>query len=97
MLTFKFSLFPVIVKFEVGRPVPRTGIWDCCGDPEHLSMYCSSLDARVAYKEKLRLEDEAAAAELERAKNTREYLMSHIKESESKPKKNFMPVPATGE
>lgn len=27
-------------EYSLGRPVPRTGVWDCCGNREHLSMYC---------------------------------------------------------
>ena len=27
-------------EFNVGRAVPYTGLWDCCGDETELSLYC---------------------------------------------------------
>lgn len=40
-------------EYVVGRWKPGTGLWDCCGEPEHLSMYCESLEAREQYRQKV--------------------------------------------
>ena len=34
---------------NVGRPLPRTGMWICCGELEHHSIYCISYEARDAF------------------------------------------------
>lgn len=34
---------------KVGRPVPKTGMWLCCGELEHHSIYCISYEAREAF------------------------------------------------
>ena len=36
--------------FKVGRPVPLTGIWDCCGNTLPLSIWCESKESRIAMK-----------------------------------------------
>ena len=36
--------------FKVGRSVPLTGIWDCCGNTLPLSLYCEGKDARKVMK-----------------------------------------------
>lgn len=37
--------------------MPRTGIWDCCGNTEHFSLYCESLTQRDTFR--ATLENEA--------------------------------------
>ncbi len=36
--------------FKVGRAIPLTGIWNCCGNTTPLSLYCDSKEARAAIK-----------------------------------------------
>lgn len=36
--------------FNIGRAVPLTGIWDCCGNVSDMSFYCESKEARTAVK-----------------------------------------------
>jgi hypothetical protein len=37
-------------QFKVGRAVPLTGIWDCCGNTLQLSLYCESKESRKVMK-----------------------------------------------
>ena len=34
-------------EFNMGRPIPMTGIWSCCGEKTALGMYCESKKARL--------------------------------------------------
>jgi len=47
----------VAKQFDLGRYVPRTGCWSCCGDVEHLSMYCDSKLARQIWREGIEKEE----------------------------------------
>lgn len=38
-------------EFKLGRHVPRTGCWSCCGEQDHLSMYCESKLVRKIWSE----------------------------------------------
>jgi hypothetical protein len=38
--------------------VPLTGVWNCCGDPEHFSMYCESQEQRDSYRDMLQKEQQ---------------------------------------
>jgi len=37
--------------YNVGRAVPLTGIWDCCGNVLGMSLYCESREARTAVRQ----------------------------------------------
>lgn len=50
--------------FELGRYIPRTGCWTCCGDQEHLSMYCESKLARRIWQEGIDAEEAEEANRL---------------------------------
>jgi hypothetical protein len=43
--------------FELGRHIPHTGCWQCCGNVEHLTMYCESKLARQMWAEGLAAEE----------------------------------------
>lgn len=84
-------------EYEVGRPVPRTGVWDCCGHTEHYSMYCDSLEARDQYKERIKAEDQAVVDEAERTSKRRTQLMDHIKHAQEHPQSIPFEMPLTTE
>ncbi len=50
--------------FELGRYVPRTGSWNCCGHEDHLSMYCDSKLARKIWQEGIANEEAEEAVRL---------------------------------
>lgn len=72
------------VKYEyngtwVGRLVPKTGCWGCCGVPDHLSMYCASLQARVDWVQGIENDRTAKIDEVEYKHRRKETLLNHIK------------------
>jgi hypothetical protein len=79
------------IQFEVGRHVPNTGVWSCCGDAVKLSMYCESFQERVDYKDGLRRVAEEAVEEVEKSSKRRADLLGQIKAAENQSE----PLPAT--
>ena len=62
-------------EYKLGRAVPFTGLWSCCGFTEHLSMYCPSvfdrqdMTAKMAQRElQLQKEQEYKALKFENVK-----------------------------
>jgi hypothetical protein len=70
---------------SVGRHIPLTGVWECCGEVEHHSIYCPSYEARDAYRNKLQ--------EIEEEKKRKEEYAEMVKEKRRMPwEKNSKPL-----
>jgi len=69
-------------QWSAGRHIDRTGVWSCCGETEHFSMYCESLEAREEYKARLQLEDERRDEEIVKISKRKNDLLKHINEAQ---------------
>ncbi len=50
-------------EFNVGRPVPFTGLWNCCGDDVDMSLYCLDKNSVRAYIKKIEAVERVQNAE----------------------------------
>lgn len=50
-------------EFNVGRPVPFTGLWNCCGDDIEMSLYCLDKNSVKAYIKKIQAMERVKEAE----------------------------------
>jgi hypothetical protein len=66
-------------EWVLGRPVPRTGVWDCCGELEHLSIYCASEAVKKTYQKETEDIAQSKIDEIERTSKRREHLRNSIK------------------
>ena len=62
-------------EYNVGRVVPHTGMWDCCGDETELSLYCLSKKEVKAYRARV----DARRRVLEAEKLYREKKLKEVK------------------
>jgi len=69
-------------QWSAGRHIERTGVWDCCGEMEHYSMYCESLQVRMDYKARLQLEDERKEEEIVKISKRKNDLLRHISDAQ---------------
>ncbi len=65
-------------EFLVGRPVPRTGIWSCCGFHVHYSLYCESLEHRANFQEMMEEEIRTEKDETKKTELNKRFLRSYI-------------------
>lgn len=65
-------------KFELGRPVRRTGLWSCCGHDVHFSLYCHSLETRQVFKDQILAEINAELLEEHLTKERKVQLQEEI-------------------
>ena len=66
-------------EWLLGRPVPRTGVWDCCGEQEHLSIYCASEAVKKAYRKETEDIAQDRLDEIEQKSKRKEQLRNSIK------------------
>jgi len=57
---------------NIGRHIPMTGLWNCCGELEHHSIYCISYEEREAFGNKLLAIEEENKQKEEYAKMVKE-------------------------
>ena len=69
-------------QWSAGRHIERTGVWSCCGEMEHYSMYCESLQVRMEYKARLQLEDERKEEEIVKISKRKNDLLRHISDAQ---------------
>lgn len=63
-------------EYKVGRPVPLTGLWECCGEESSTAMYCPSVESRGSVAKAL----EAQAAEEKRVEEKAKYVRENVRD-----------------
>jgi hypothetical protein len=66
-------------EWLLGRPVLRTGVWTCCGELEHLSIYCASEAVKKAFRKETEDIAQDKLDEIEQTSKRKEQLRNSIK------------------
>lgn len=69
-------------QWSAGRHIERTGVWSCCGEMEHFSMYCESLQVRMDYKVRIEIEDARKEEEIVKISKRKNDLLRHISDAQ---------------
>lgn len=84
----------LLTQFETGRLVPNTGYWLCCGDPDHFSLYCPSIERRDIFKSELEVIQAQEKQDKAFRNQRRDNLHDQVQQSMQREMKFLTPVEA---